>query len=246
VLLELSVKNFGIIEEITWKPSHGLNVITGETGAGKSLVVDAVGALLSAKVNEEDIRYGSEDALVEGIFHISHESVLEQLQALFLEKGIQLEEGTIILTCNFHRKGRNSPRINGQAVTKPLLREIGASIADIHGQSGHLLLLDKERHLDFLDSYAHTSDLRRDFSVMAAEFHQIERELQTLSRSEKDRYRQTELLRFQINEIREAELKENEEEELERRDGLLLNIAEGGTRFSFFLVVELMRIGIKI
>jgi len=223
VLLELSVKNFGIIEDITWKPSRGLNVITGETGAGKSLVVDAVGALLSGQVNEEDIRHGSEDALVEGIFHIphNHNRVLERLQALFLEKDIQLEEGTIIVTCTFRRQSRNSSRINSQAIPRPVLREIGASLADIHGQSGHLLLLDKERHLDFLDSYAHTWDLRHDFSAMASELHQVERELQTLSRTEKDISRQTELLRFQIDEIREAGFKENEEEALEREFAIL-------------------------
>ncbi len=223
MLLELSVKNFGIIEDITWKPSQGLNVITGETGAGKSLVVDAVGALLSGQVNEENIRHGSEDALVEGIFHIphNHNRVLEQLQVLFLEKGLQLEEGTIIVTCTFRRQSRNSSRINSQAIPRPVLREIGASLADIHGQSGHLILLDKERHLDFLDSYAHTWDLRHDFSAMASELHQVERELQTLSRTEKDMSRQTELLRFQIDEIGEAGLKENEEEALEREFAIL-------------------------
>ncbi len=221
MLLELAVKNFGIIEDITWKPSQGLNVITGETGAGKSLVVDAVGALLSGQVNEENIRHGSEDALVEGIFHIPHNRVLEQLQALFLEKGIQLEDGTIIFTCTLRRQSRNSLRINSQAIPRPVLQEIGASLADIHGQSGHLLLLDRERHLDFLDSYAHTWDLRHDFSAMASELHQVERELQTLSNAEKDMSRQTELLRFQIDEIKEAELKENEEEALEREFAIL-------------------------
>ncbi|MFC2005565.1 DNA repair protein RecN [Chloroflexota bacterium] len=221
MLLELSVKNFGIIEEITWKLSRGLNVITGETGAGKSLVVDAVGALLSGQVNEEDIRHGSEDALVEGIFRISQNRVLEQLQALFLEKGIQLEEGTIIIACTFRRQSRNALRINTQAVPKPILREIGAFLTDIHGQSGHLLLLGKELHLDFLDSYAHTWDLRHDFSAMASELHQVERELQALSRTEKDMSRQTELLRFQIDEIKEAELKEDEEEALERELAIL-------------------------
>ena len=221
MLLELSVKNFGIIEEITWKPSQGLNVITGETGAGKSLVVDAVGALLSGQVNEEDIRHGSEDALVEGIFHISHNMVLEQLKALFMEKGIQLEEGTIIVTCTHRRQSRNALRINTQAVPRPVLREIGASLADIHGQSSHLLLLDKERHLDFLDSYAHTWDLRHDFSALASELHQVERELQTLSGTEKDMSRQAELLRFQIDEIRQAELKQNEEKALEKELAIL-------------------------
>ncbi|MFC1987122.1 DNA repair protein RecN [Chloroflexota bacterium] len=216
MLFELSVKDFGIIEEITWKPTRGLNVITGETGAGKSLVVDAVEALLSGQVREEDIRHGSEDAVVEGIFYISRNRVLEQLQKLLLEKGIQLDEGNLIFTCAFRRQSRTTPRINRQAIPRVLLQDIGAFLVDIHGQSEHLSLLNKEQHLNFLDGYAHTWDLRHNFSAKASESHQVERELQVLSNTEKDLPRQTELLKYQIDEIRQAELKEEEEEKLER------------------------------
>ena len=200
MLFELSVKDFGIIEEITWKPTRGLNVITGETGAGKSLVVDAVEALLSGQVREEDIRHGSEDAVVEGIFYISRNRVLEQLQKLLLEKGIQLEEGNLIVTCAFRRQSRTTPRINRQAIPRVLLQDIGAFLVDIHGQSEHLSLLNKEQHLNFLDGYAHTWDLRHNFSAKASESHKVERELQALSNTEKDLPRQTELLKYQIDE----------------------------------------------
>ena len=216
MLFELSAKNFGIIEEVIWKPSIGLNVITGETGAGKSLVVDAVEAMLSGQIREEDIRHGSEDALVEGIFHMSRHGVLEQLQGLLLEKGIQLEEGTLIVTCAFRRRSRTTTRINRQAIPRALLQDIGAFLVDIHGQSGHLSLLDKEQHLEFLDGYAHTWGLRHNFSAKTLELHQAQRELQVLCRTEKDLSQQTELLKFQINEIRQAELREEEEEKLER------------------------------
>ncbi len=221
MLFELSVKDFGIIEEITWRPSRGLNVITGETGAGKSLVVDAVEALLSGQVHEEDIRHGSEDALVEGIFHMPHNRISEQLQALLLDKGIQIEEDTLIVTCAFRRQSRTTPRINRQAVPRVLLQDIGAFLVDIHGQSGHLSLLDKEQHLDFLDSYARTWGLRHNFSAKASELHQAERELQALSSAEQDLTRRTEFLNFQIDEIRRAELRDEEEEELERELAVL-------------------------
>jgi len=221
MLFELSVKDFGIIEEITWRPSGGLNVITGETGAGKSLVVDAVEALLSGQVYEEDIRHGSEDALVEGIFHMPHNRVSEQLQELLSDKGIQIEEDTLIVTCAFRRQSRTTPRINRQAVPRVLLQDIGAFLVDIHGQSGHLSLLDKEQHLDFLDSYAHTWGMRHNFSAKASELHQTERELQALSLADQDLTRRTELLNFQIDEIRRAELRGEEEEELERELAVL-------------------------
>lgn len=221
MLFELSVKDFGIIEEITWRPSRGLNVITGETGAGKSLVVDAVEALLSGQVHDEDIRHGSEDALVEGIFHMPHNRVLEQLQELLLDKGIQIEEDTLIVTCAFRRQSRTTPRINRQAVPRVLLQDIGAFLVNIHGQRGHLSLLDKEQHLDFLDGYAHTWGLRHNFSAKASELHQAERELQALSMAEQDLTRRTELLNFQIDEIRRAELREEEEEELKRELAIL-------------------------
>ncbi|HTY82233.1 MAG TPA: AAA family ATPase, partial [Dehalococcoidales bacterium] len=107
MLDELTVKDFGIIEEINWKLAPGLNVITGETGAGKSLVVDAVEALLSAQVREEDIRHGSEEARVEGVFQLdSKNSVL--LKELLAEKG--LGEDELIITCDFRRQGRTTPR----------------------------------------------------------------------------------------------------------------------------------------
>src|SRR4030042_141142 len=112
MLDELSVKNFGIIEEINWKPSAGMNVITGETGAGKSLVVDAVEALLSGQAKEEDIRHGSDEARVEGIFHQDDGERYEALKKLLAEKGLESTDGTILLTCEIRRQGRTTPRVN--------------------------------------------------------------------------------------------------------------------------------------
>jgi DNA repair protein RecN (Recombination protein N) len=221
VLSELTVRGFGIIEEIAWRPAEGLNVITGETGAGKSLVVDAVEALLSGQVQEEDIRHGSDEALIEGVFRITQNEGEGQLRSRLSEKGLEADEDALLITCNFRRQGRSSPRVNRQAVSRALLRDISASLVDIHGQSGHLSLLNKDQHLEFLDAYAHTRELRRSFSAMASELSQAEREVQALSRTEQDMSRQIELLNFQIDEIRRAELQPGEEEELERELALL-------------------------
>lgn len=224
MLLELNVKGFGIIEDTTWKPSEGLNVITGETGAGKSLVVDAIGALLSGQVNEDDIRHGSEEARVEGIFWVSREKT-ELLQKLLLEKGLEVDEDTILVMCDFRRQSRSTPRVNRQAVSRSLLREISAHLVDIHTQGGHISLLNKNQHLEFLDAYANARELRHNFSAKAPELYQAERELQTLQKTEQDLSRQMELLNFQIDEIRRAELQTGEEEELER-ELILLTSAE--------------------
>jgi DNA repair protein RecN (Recombination protein N) len=221
VLDELTVRGFGIIEGIEWKPAVGLNVITGETGAGKSLVIDAVEALLSGQVNEEDIRHGSDEARIEGVFGIAGNEKGEPLRELLTEKGLAADDDTILLTCDFRRQGRTTPRVNRQTVSRSLLRDIGTALVDIHGQSQHLSLLKKEQHREFLDAYAHTLDLRHDFSARAAELHQMEREIQSLSRSEQELARQTELLNFQIEEIRRAELEEGEESALERELALL-------------------------
>jgi DNA repair protein RecN (Recombination protein N) len=221
VLDELTVKGFGIIEEIDWRPGEGLNVITGETGAGKSLVVDAVEALLTGQINEEDIRHGSDEARVEGVFRITPGEKGAQLRELLQEKGLAANDDALLLACDFRRQGRTTPRVNRQAVSRALLRDIGAALVDIHGQSQHLSLLKKENHREFLDAYARTGALRHDFGEMVTELHQIEREIASLSRSEHELARQTELLKFQIEEIKGAELWEEEEDELEREITLL-------------------------
>ncbi len=221
MLDELTVKGFGIIEAINWKPAGGLNVITGETGAGKSLVIDAVEALLSGQADEEDIRHGSDEARIEGVFGLAGSEKRALLRELLAEKGLAPEDDTVLLTCDFRRQGRTTPRVNRQAVSRSLLKDIGAALVDIHGQSQHLSLLRKEQHREFLDAYAHTLDLRHDFGAKSAELHQREREIQSLSRSEQEIARQTELLNFQIDEIRRAKIGEEEEAALERELALL-------------------------
>jgi DNA repair protein RecN (Recombination protein N) len=141
VLDELTVKNFGIIEEISLKLARGLNVITGETGAGKSLVVDAVEVLLSGSAREEDIRHGADEAKVEGIFTLAGEKQAASLKNLLAEKGLESGEDALIVACDFRRQGRTTPRVNRHAVSRSLLQDIGNALVDIHGQSEHISLL---------------------------------------------------------------------------------------------------------
>jgi DNA repair protein RecN (Recombination protein N) len=225
MLDELSVKNFGIIEEIDWKPSAGMNVITGETGAGKSLVVDAVETLLSGQAKAEDIRHGANEAQVEGIFHQDNEEDSQALQALLVEKGLESDASTVLLSCEIKRQGRTTPRVNRQAVSRALLKVIGMAMVDIHGQSEHLSLLNKNQHLDYLDAYAHTLEKRRDFAEKSQTLHQMEKEIQSLSRDEQELARHIELLNFQIDEIKKAKLQPGEEETLQK-ELIILTSAE--------------------
>jgi len=214
VLDELTVKDFGIIAGLTWRPAAGLNVITGETGAGKSLVVDAVEALLTGRINAEDIRHGADEARVEGVFSLAPEKEGTTLPAMLADKGFDTGEDSLIISCSFPRRGRAAPRLNHQAVSRAVLREIGGALVDIHGQSQHLSLLRREQHLDFLDAYARTQEARRRFGALASELHQVERQLEALSRDERELARREELLTFQVEEINRADLRQGEEEEL--------------------------------
>ena len=223
MLEELSVKDFGIIEEINWRPGGGFNVITGETGAGKSLVVDAVEALLSGQAREEDIRFGSTQAMVEGIFRLDKKEAKGALGTLLTEKGLEADDDSLMISCDIRRQGRTTPRVNRQAVSRALLKDISAALVDIHGQSEHLSLLNKSHHLDFLDAYAHTLEKRHEFNLKTQELHQLEREIQSLSRNAQELARHIELLNFQIDEINKAELQPGEEETLAQELTLLMS-----------------------
>ena len=221
MLFELRVRNLGIIESIDWSLGSGLNVITGETGAGKSLIIDAVETLLEGKVGEEVIRHGSNEANIEGIFALPETEHLKQLTELLEENGLKSEEDNLVISCESKRHGRGIIRVNGHATTRTILRQIGRLLIDIHGQSEHLSLLDTKYHLDFLDAYGHTLELRHSFAEKAAELHKLEQELKALVDAEKDAVRRQEFLRFQLDEIKKAELKPGEEEELEKERTLL-------------------------
>ncbi len=222
MLLELRVRDFGIIEDMNWSLSSGLNVITGETGAGKSLVIDAVEALLSGKIDKENMRYGANETYIEGVFTLSEkEDDTSQLRVLLLDNGLDTDDGILVISCELHRQGRSVARVNRHTVPRGLLYQIGCSLIDIHGQSEHLSLLNMEYHLDFLDSYAHTLDLRRSFGTKFSEFHQAEQELESLAKEEKEIAHHEELLRFQIDEIRQTKLQEREEAELEQERKIL-------------------------
>lgn len=225
MLLELKVRNFGIIEDMTWQLCPGLNIITGETGAGKSLIVDAVEFLLSGKADEEVIRHGANETQIEGIFTIPAESSHSPIREFLTQKGIDTEDDMLVINCRLRRSSPAVIRVNGHAVPRTVLQQIGRLLVDIHGQSEHLSLLDIKTHLEFLDLFANNIEARNGFSMKVTALHKLERELKELGKDDADRARREEFLRFQIDEIDRAKLQPGEEEEL-RQELSVLSSAE--------------------
>ncbi|AQU06125.1 DNA repair protein RecN [Dehalococcoides mccartyi] len=213
MLVELRVKNFGIIEDITWSPGEGLNVITGETGAGKSLVIDAVESLLSGRIGDEQIRHQTNEATLEGIFYLNPASRLK-IAALLAENGQELEDDILIIRLESKLAGRSVLRLNGSAISRSVLSRLCPYLIDIHGQSEHLSLLNKSFHLDMLDGYAHTTIQRTEFARLANELTSLQRQLSEQEKINREAVRQQEFLRFQADEIEAANLAEGEEESL--------------------------------
>lgn len=221
MLLELKVKDIGIIEDIDWKLDSGLNVITGETGAGKSLVIDAVELLLTGNAGEDIIRHGCSSARIEGVFTILEDPRYLPLKTFLDDRELSSEEGLLLVSCEIRRQKPVLIRINGHAATRATLRQIGQLLIDIHGQSNHLSLLDKKNHLDFLDAYANTLAARSHFAARVSRLHEIGSELKIIENQTANALRQEEFLKYQIDEIKKAELIEGEDDELEKEKHII-------------------------
>jgi len=214
MLSELSITNFAIIDELHLRFSPGFNVLTGETGAGKSIIIDAVSLLLGGRADTGVIRAGANEARVEGIFVLRPASQATIL-SLLRENGLEGDrDDTLILAREIRRGGRSVCRVNGRAVTLTMLGRIGQQLVDIHGQSEHLSLLRVREHVKFLDRYAGLGDLRARLAERVSELRQVRRELDALLRDERELARRADLLEYQVAEIAAARLEVGEEEEL--------------------------------
>ncbi|MBN1402226.1 MAG: DNA repair protein RecN [Anaerolineae bacterium] len=222
MLIELSISQFAIIESLRLPFRSGFSVLTGETGAGKSIIIDAVSLLLGGRASADMIRTGSEEAAVEGVFELldpENDPLVPRLEEL----GLRAENGELILRREISRSRRNMCRINGQAVTLGVLQEIGSHLIDIHGQGDHLSLLQVRHHIDLLDRFGNLWPQREAFGALVARLRQIRREIESLRRDERELARRIDLLTYQIEEIEAAHLKPGEEEELRRQRTLLAN-----------------------
>jgi DNA repair protein RecN (Recombination protein N) len=214
LLSELTIKNFAIIDALHLRFSPGLNVLTGETGAGKSIIIDAVSALLGGRVGSEEIRAGAERAHVEGLF-LLEPHIQAAIRPLLVENGLEGDDETaLILAREIRSTGRTVARINGRAVTVGLLREVGEQLVDIHGQSEHLSLLRTREHLGLLDRFANLGSQREELAAKVRELRRVRQELTALLRDERELARRADLLAYQVDEIESASLDVGEEEGL--------------------------------
>lgn len=213
MISELRIENFAIIPRLDLKLSPGLTAFTGETGAGKSIILDAITAVVGGKVDAEMVRRGAERAVLEALFTIpaaSRDAICQILET----EGLLDDANEISLGREIRAEGRNVARVNGRSVSQSLLRDLGAYLIDIHGQSEHLSLLNVRMHLNLLDRYAGSEDLLAGYRQTYQKLSGIRKSLEALRKSEQDAARLTDLLNYQAQEIEAALLKPGEEEEL--------------------------------
>jgi DNA repair protein RecN (Recombination protein N) len=215
VLKELSIKNFAIIEEVSVSFSDGLTVLTGETGAGKSIIIDAVHLLAGGRGSQEFIRHGAKKAELEGLFYIQNAQhpVFQKLQ----DVGIEADEESVILRRDINDHGKSVCRVNGKLVTIAILREIGGSLIDIHGQHESQELMDERLHISLLDQFAGSKlhRVKESYSGLFQKYMKLKKELAAVSDNEQQIAQRIDLYQYQINEIDAIELIENEDEELQ-------------------------------
>lgn len=213
----LHIENIAIIEAADIVFERGFNALTGETGAGKSIVIDALSAVLGQRTSRELIRTGADKAFVGATFS----GVEPELTAPL---GITPEEdGTLLLQREIHGDGKNVCRVNGRPVTVGQLRALGARLLNIHGQHDGQQLLDEEQHIVYLDSFGRTESLAEAYEVKYKHFTDIRRQIAALQMDEAEKARRVDTLQYQIEELRRAKLKRGEEEELSSRRGMLRN-----------------------
>lgn len=225
MLTELRIENFAIIDRLELELQSGLITFTGETGAGKSIIIDAVETLLGGRAEASMVRSGAERAFVEGTFRVS-ESIKAELNAILEREDLLDDPEYLTVGREIRSNGRSTARVNGRSVSAALLKEIGEFLVDVHGQSEHLSLLRPSQHLGLLDSYSGCADLLADYGKSYTKLQAIRRELNELRLAERDAARRIDMLTYQIEEIEAARLRPGEEEELKEERNRLAN-AEG-------------------
>ncbi|MFN2235128.1 MAG: DNA repair protein RecN, partial [Anaerolineales bacterium] len=225
MLKELRIENFAIIDHLEIHFGAGLSVFTGETGAGKSIIIDALETIMGNRADNTLIRSDSERAIIEASFQIT-ENIREPIHALLKNEDLLDDPDYVMLARELRRNGRNIARVNGRSVGVSLLHELGEYLVDIHGQSQHLSLLRVRQHLGLLDRYADDSAFLLPYQDTFKKLQNVQNELRSLRKSERDAARRADLLSYQIDEIGSAHLKIGEDEEFQEERNRLAN-AEG-------------------
>lgn len=237
MLKSLSIKNIAVIESVSVDFSDGFNILTGETGAGKSIIIDSLNLLKGERAQKNIIRNGELKARVDGIFDISSRQAQELSELL----GIDVEE-ELLVSREITAEGKSSARINGVPVTLAMLKQAGDRLINIHGQHDNTSLLAKKTHIGFLDSFAgeELKECKAEYTELHMEYNKIKKEIDSIDTDEKEAQRRAELLSFQIDEIDGADLSVGEDEELEERKTVLENSYKiaSGTAKAYMLLYE--------
>lgn len=212
MLLELVIKNFAIIDEVHCHFDKEMTVLTGETGAGKSIIIDAVGLLIGERASTDMIRTGSERAIIQGLFEVEH----PQLMRVLDEMGMDYSDGQILLQRELFQNGKSSCRINGQLTTVAMLKQIGHYLIDIHGQNEHFLLLNTQKQIHLLDEFAKEdlAPLQEEYQNAYQTYKEAKASLANYEQGQQNDAQRMDMLTFQLNEIDQANIRLNEEEEL--------------------------------
>ena len=213
MLSELSITNFAIIERLSISFEKGLTVLTGETGAGKSIIIDAIHLLVGGRGSSDFVRHGEDRAEIEGLFLLENAStVYDKAQEL----GIKIEDDMVVLRREITKSGKSVCRINGKLVTIAILREMGGSLVDIHGQHEHQELMDETKHLSLLDQFGSKQITKSlsEYEQIYAKYEQAIRKLKSLNDNEQQMAQRVDLYQFQLNEIVQAQLQLDEDEKL--------------------------------
>lgn len=227
MLTLLKIKNIALIDELTIEFGRGLNLLTGETGSGKSIIVDSLAALTGERVSNDLIKQGEEKAMIEGLFVLEDEAAI---RGLFEESGIEIEPtGEIIVRRELSLSGKNRVFANNQLVTQGFLKKLGAHLVDIHGQGEQAALYDIETHIAMLDDFAAVGELKAGVAEAFHEWSQIRAELVSLEKDESEKLQLLDILRFQADEIKRAGLQPNEDVELEEEKRRLNNVEKLST-----------------
>lgn len=224
MLTELSIKDFAIINEMTITFKDGLTVLTGETGAGKSIIIDAVELLTGGRGSVEFVRHGARKANLQGLFTID-----DPTHTIFKKGktfGIEIDtDGMIVLNRTITANGKSICRVNGNLVTLAILKEFGKTLIDIHTQHETQSLMDVERHIELLDMYNKESidEVKTDYTILFQKLHALKKRYQKLNDNEQEMAQRLDLLRFQLSELQEADLSPGEDETLGEERKKLMN-----------------------
>lgn len=221
MLLELSIKDFAIIEKLDASFRQGMTVLTGETGAGKSIIIDAVGLLAGGRGSVDFVRTGADKAVLQGVFDIAE---IANTKTVLEELGIE-PTNDLVITRELLKTGRSVCRVNGTIVNLNSLKKIGQTLIDIHGQNEHQELMDSDKHLRLLEQfdYATVADTKQRYQAAFKAYTKLNRRLNQSLKNEHEWNQRVDMLQFQVDEIKVANLIEGEDEELEKRRDQLVN-----------------------